>query len=75
METYSTLRLLAVVAVIGVPAALVCWMLLSASKKKRPCACGGQVTPLAGHCPCGGQLAEPPLRPSDWEARRTTANN
>lgn len=75
METYIPLfRALLVIALIGVPAAAIYWSWRSLKKQNVQCSCGGKVTPLGGHGPCGCCLAQP-LQRQEWEERRAGTHN
>jgi hypothetical protein len=50
------LNILIIVVIVGVPALLICKMLLRARRGVTQCPCDGNVTPLAGHGPCGCTL-------------------
>ncbi len=51
------LNILIIVVIVGVPAFLICKMLLKARSGVAQCPCGGNVTATAGHGPCGCTLA------------------
>lgn len=76
MDTYIPLfRALLVIALIGVPTAAIYWTWKGIKKKEMSCPCGGQITPLGGHGPCGCRLDAQPIQAKDLEERRAKGYN
>lgn len=75
MDTFNTYRLLLIIALIGVPAAAIYWSWRSFKKQNVQCSCGGQVTPLGGHGPCGCCLGAQPIQSPEWEERRADTHS